>query len=391
MKKNILFVNGHLNVGGIEKSLIDILRNIDYDRFQVDLLLLEEVGDYKAEIPDEVNVIFRGLKNTYGPLIQCLMRCIKQRDWFSLRMRLIFLLMKYFGQSKIKLARKLLTGNKHYDCAVGYRSGICTQIAAFAVDADNRITWWHHGDFNVDEKSYSEMVASCNTVVSVSQSCADMLKEKIPGIAEKLIVIPNMIDTDLLRKKAGAVSPYDNSETVNIVTVCRISPEKHVENIIYASRELKRKGYNFCWHIVGDGFLKEEMEKLSLENSLSDCVVFEGSKVNPYPYMKYAYLYVHPSYIESQGITILEAMALGVPCVVTKSRGPCEFIKDGENGLLVDPSPEALTQGVKNILDDAGLYSYIKQNTSCPDAYASKRVMQQVEKLIYNKLNPDDN
>lgn len=379
--KKILFINGHLNVGGVEKSLSDILRNIDYDKFEVDLLLLEEIGDYKDELPKQVNIIFRGLKNTYGPLIPCLLRCVKQRDWFSLRMRLIFLLMKYFGQNKIKLAGKLLTANKHYDCVIGFRSGICTQIAAFAVDAVKKITWWHYGDFNVTVKEYSEIVEACDCVVSVSQSCADMLKEKIPSIAEKLMVIPNMIDTDALEKKAGDVSVY-SGETRHIVTVCRISPEKHVENIIHVARELKREGYNFCWHIVGDGFLKEEMEKLSLENSLSDCIVFEGSKVNPYPYMKYAYLYVHPSYIESQGITILEAMALGVPCVVTKSRGPCEFIKNGENGLLVEQSPEALTQGVMKILDDAKLYSLIKQNTSCPASFSKSSVVESVEKLL---------
>ena len=62
--------------------------------------------------------------------------------------------------------------------------------------------------------------------------------------------------------------------------------------------------------------------------------------------MKYADLFVHPSYVESQGLTVLEAMALGVPCVVTKSRGPCEFIEDGVNGLLTEQSPESLAEEV---------------------------------------------
>ncbi len=383
MKKKILFINGHLNVGGVEKSLVDILRNINYEKFEVDLLLLEELGDYKDEIPEQVDIIFHCLKNTYGPLIPCLLRCIRQKDWFSLRMRLIFLMMKFFGQDRIKLARKLLTSDKHYDCVVGFRSGICTQIASFAVNAEKRVTWWHYGDFNVPVKEYSEIVDVCDSVVSVSQSCADMLKEKIPNISDKLIVIPNMIDIDLLEKKCGTISPYTVEKT-HIITVCRISPEKHVENIIYAAKELKSKGYDFCWHIVGDGILKSHIQDLAIQNNLSNFLIFEGSKVNPYPYVKYAFLYVHPSYVESQGITILEAMALGVPCVITKSRGPCEFIKNGENGLLVEQSPEALTQGVINILDDSSLYNFIKHNSVCPANFSKDKVIEKVEDLLNN-------
>lgn len=51
MKKTLLLINGHINTGGVEKSLIDILKQLDYTHFDVDLLLLEELGDYAAELP----------------------------------------------------------------------------------------------------------------------------------------------------------------------------------------------------------------------------------------------------------------------------------------------------------------------------------------------------
>ena len=44
MKKKILFINGHLIVGGVERSLVDVLRHLDYDKYDVDLLLLEDMG-----------------------------------------------------------------------------------------------------------------------------------------------------------------------------------------------------------------------------------------------------------------------------------------------------------------------------------------------------------
>ena len=135
MKKRLLFINGHLNTGGVEKALLDVLRHIDYERYEVDLLLLEELGDYAMQLPPQVNVLLRNLKNTYGSLPKCLLRCLAQRDWFSLRMRLIFLRMKFFGQRRIAAAERLLLGGKAYDCVIGFRPGICTQIAAFACKA----------------------------------------------------------------------------------------------------------------------------------------------------------------------------------------------------------------------------------------------------------------
>ena len=289
-KKKVLFINGHLNVGGVEKSLTDILRHLDHGQYEVDLMLLEDTGDYIGEIPKEVKVLLRSLKNTYGSFADCVCKCIREHDWFSLKMRMIFLAMKMFGQKKIRLAKKLLTGGKHYDIVVGFRPGICTQIAAYAVSADKRIAWWHHGEFNVSERQYEEQLKKCDALVSVSESCAQMLAEHMPDMADKITVISNMIDEELLRQKSGTVSPYVNAVT-QVVTVGRLSPEKHMENIIYAARELKKAGYQFQWHIIGNGVQRNELEILKEKEQVTDCVFFEGAKRNPYPYMKYADLW----------------------------------------------------------------------------------------------------
>lgn len=380
-KKKVLFINGHLNVGGVEKSLTDILRHLNYDQYEVDLLLLEGTGDYIGEIPKEVKVLLRSLKNTYGSFAGCVCKCIREHDWFSLKMRLIFLAMKLFGQKKIRLAKKLLTGGKHYNIVVGFRPGLCTQIAAYTVNADKRIAWWHHGEFNVSGKQYEEQLKKCDALVSVSESCARMLAEHMPDMADKITVILNMIDEELLQKKSGTVSPYVNDVT-QLITVGRLSPEKHMENVIYAAKELKKAGYQFQWHIIGDGVKRNELEILGKREMVTDCVFFVGAKRNPYPYMKYADLYVHPSYVESQGLTILEAMALHLPCVVTISRGPSEFIKDGVNGLLIEQSPQALTAGVKRMLEDRKLYEYIQSASVCPERFHTAEVMRKIYELF---------
>lgn len=378
--KRILFINGHLNTGGVERSLVDVLKHMDYTKYAVDLLLLEDIGDYASELPSEVNVLFRDIHHTYGSFASSIRRCIAAHDWMCLRLRFLFLLRKFFGACTLKRAATILIGKHHYDCVIGFRSGICSDLAAYSIRANRKITWWHHGEFNVDRAAYGDMCGKMNAVAVVSQSCKAMLQEKLPELESKLVCIPNMLDATAIGQKAEN-SPYTD-DMLHIVSVGRLAPEKHFENIIPVAKTLRDMSTDFVWHIVGDGSEHARLESLIAENDLKDHVILEGSKANPYSYMKYADLFVHPSYIESQGLTVLEAMALGVPCVVTKSLGPCEFIEDGVNGLLTEQSPESLAEKVLTILNDKELYQRIKKNTKCPEQFSPEQVMKQIEALI---------
>ena len=378
--KHILFINGHLNTGGVERSLVDVLKHMDYEKYAVDLLLLEDTGDYVSELPPEVKTRFRDIHHTYGGFASSIRQCITAHDWMCLRLRMLFLLRKILGSRALKPAAALLLGEHYYDCVIAFRPGICSDLAAYSVQADRKITWWHHGEFNVDCAAYGDMCSKMNAVAVVSQSCKAMLQEKLPELESKLVCIPNMLDAVAIGQKAGN-SPY-TGDMLHIVSVGRLAPEKHFENIIPVAKALRDMSTDFVWHIVGDGSEQARLESLIVENDLKDHVILEGSKTNPYPYMKYADLFVHPSYIESQGLTVLEAMTLGVPCVVTKSRGPCEFIVDGVNGLLTEQVPEDLTAKVFEILKNHALYQRIKENTKCPGQFSPDRVMKQIEALI---------
>lgn len=378
--KKILFINGHLNTGGVERSLADVLKHMDYAKYAVDLLLLEDTGDYASELPSEVKVLFRDIHHTYGSFASSIRRCIVAHDWMCLRLRFLFLLQKFFGACALKRVATILLGKHHYDCVIGFRPGICSDLAAYSVQTDRKITWWHHGEFNVDCATYGNMCSKMNAVAVVSQSCKAMLQEKLPELESKLVCIPNMLDAVAIGQKAGN-SPY-TGDMLHIVSVGRLAPEKHFENVFPAAKALRQAGIAFAWHVIGDGPERSKLEMLIAENDLKDHVILDGSKTNPYPYMKYADLFVHPSYVESQGLTVLEAMALDVPCVVTKSLGPCEFIEDGVNGLLTEQSPESLAEKVLAILNDKKLYQHIKENTKFPEQFSPERVVKQIETMI---------
>ena len=294
--------------------------------------------------------------------------------------------MKLFGQKKIAHTEKYFTGGKYYDCAIGFRPGICTQLAAFAIKADHRITWWHHGEINVDPNSYLEAAMACDRVAVVSNSCRDMLAEVFPKLKNRLTVIDNMLDADAVKEKSDAFTPYMDHSVYHIVSVGRLAPEKHFENAIFAAKALKERGISFQWHLVGDGTLREHLQNKAAELGVTECFIFEGNQVNPYPYVKQADLFVHPSYVESFGIVVTEALFLGIPCVVTKSSGVMDFLQDGENALLTEQDPNDLAEKVLLVLADADLRERLRNNARCPEQFFPHVVMKEIEAVLGNRI-----
>lgn len=382
MKNKLLFINGHMNSGGVEMSLLNVLKHIDYNKYDIDLLLLEDVGDYEKYIPDEVNIKFINISNTFGSLITSVIKCIKERDLRSLRLKIIFTFSSRFGQKNIRFAKKIFTNNKEYDCAIAYRSGIATKILAYAVNCKKRITWWHHGEINVDVKEYEKLSYKMDSIVAVSRYCKDMLEDRMPLLKGKVKIIPNMIPKDEIIDKAKQGSEICKKNKWQIVSIGRLSKEKHFENVVKTAFELKKRKINFSWEIIGDGTERSSLEKLVDIYELENEVRFIGNVENPYPYLKSKDLLVHPSYVESQCLVVLEAMALNIPCIVTKSGGTCEYIEDGVNGLLAEKNHKSLTRKTIEIIENDNLYKKIKENSICPSIFEPQEVMSKIYDII---------
>lgn len=383
----ILITNGHLRVGGVEKSLVDLLKSIDYSQHQVDLLLFEGGGEYLSQIPSEVNIILYDLQSIYGSFKQIMLDSLKRKEFRNAFMKIIFMLRSRVSVKFTALLKLLNITEKKYDCAIAYRVGISNDYVSFCVSAKRKYMWWHYGDFEYNKttvRNWRIALKNITQIVCVSESTRKLILPYFPEKSKEIVVLPNMIIADEIIKKSVMFHPYQYDEDrIKIVSVGRLSSEKRMINIVYVMEKICQLGYKkIKWYIIGDGRERANIEKEILKKDLQDYIFCMGNQENPYPYIADADLYVHPSYIESQGLAILEAMTLGVPCVVTKSRGPCEFIQDEENGLLVERSPEALLNGVVRIITDYQLFEKIKSNTFCPKQFQQKYVMEQFERLI---------
>lgn len=388
MKKKVLFINGHLNVGGVEKSLLDILCNIDLEKYDVELLLLEELGDYYGEIPTEIKVKLFDLHNTYGSMKDCILRCVKKKDWKSLFVRFVFLLGKIFGRKIISLLRPLICGNKIYDYAVGFRPGICTDLVVYTIKSKRKFAWWHHGEYNLTDRQSKEYVKVCNKLdclITVSQGCRRLLQEKMTGYKGNIAVIPNMLDINQIKSKSDEYVPFlKDGVNISFVTIGRLSKEKHIENTVLASKKMVQRGIRqFKWYIVGEGDERGYLVDLINQYGMQEHVILVGKKSNPYPFMKYADILVHTSYVESQCLVALEAMALGRPCVLTDAIGPSEFAVHKENCILVQQNVENLVQGIMQMIDWLKVENNLKEKSiQTAEKYSNKSVMKQINELL---------
>lgn len=359
-KKKILFVNGNLHVGGIERSLIDLLTHLDYSLYDVDLFLLEEVGELKEQLPSNVRLICANLSESYGPFIKTSFTNISRGKYKLVLARIIILLSHFIGNKALRLLCHIFGVGKEYDCAIAYRVGFSLDIVSYGINSKKKICWWHNGLCNYNSKEIDSIQSAWDSfdyIVAVSNGCKQMILSAFPKLLpEKVIVIPNMVDIDRISALAGSATPYPSSEGIKIVTVGRLCWEKHIEDIPQIASELIKQGMNeFKWYIVGDGNMRQQIEEEIRKYRVEDYVYLLGSNSNPYPYIKYADMMVHTSQVESQGLTILEAMALKTPCVVVESMGPKEFM--GENkGILVNCSIESLVNGIIQLIQNPNTF-----------------------------------
>lgn len=180
----------------------------------------------------------------------------------------------------------------------------------------------------------------------------------------KSIIIPNAIDEHFLNQ------PYSGARTKKIVSVGRLMPQKNHALLINAFAKISNHFPDYTLHIYGEGPLKEELEKKAISLSINNKIFFEGYVKDVAPLIKDASLFVLSSDFEGMPNALMEAMALGLPCVSTDCNGGGArfLISNDQNGILVpQKDTDALANAMIEILSDGdkALNMGIEANKIC--------------------------
>ncbi len=188
---------------------------------------------------------------------------------------------------------------------------------------------------------YAAAITDC--VVAVSEDAAAVARdvERVPN--GKVRIVHNGVD--LGRYPFRPARPDDG--TYRAVTVARLDPVKNQASMLRAVRRLVDRQPNFTLDVVGDGPSRPELEALCASLGLGEAVRFHGFQSRVAPFLAEADFFVLSSISEGIALTLLEAMAVGLPAVATNVGGNREVIVHGETGYLVpSDSDDALADAM---------------------------------------------
>ena len=167
-----------------------------------------------------------------------------------------------------------------------------------------------------------------------------------------------------------------------IVSIGRLTEQKGFDFAIDAAKILTEKGFKFCWYILGEGPLRKSLETQIKLNGVSDYIRLLGIRSNPYPYIKYADIFVMPSRYEGKSIALDEAKVLCKPIVVTNYPSVNDAIIDGQNGMIVDIDAESIAKGILALYNNDILKSLFVNNLKIEDNSNEHRVVEKFLSLI---------
>ncbi|UOE95441.1 glycosyltransferase [Alkalihalobacillus sp. LMS39] len=366
--KDILIASYDMEIGGVERSLISLLENFDYERYKVDLFLHRHQGDFFPLLPQQVNLLEE--RKPYTTFRKSISETVKDgyigigcsRVLSKIHAELDgkrkkikepgYIQMQLMWQYTLPFLPKV---KKEYDVAISYLWP--HDFVAEKVAAKKKIAWIHtdYSTITTNVKRDIKMWSRFDYIIAVSDACKDAFLQKYPMLEKKVSVMENLTSPLFIKKMADKDVPFpmDSDPRFKIVTVARLSHAKGIDNAILAMKKLKEKGYNdIAWYVVGYGGDEAMLRKMIQENGVEDCFILLGKKVNPYPYMKAADLYVQPSRYEGKAVTVDEAKILGKAILIGNYRTANSQINNMVDGLITEQSIKGLVEGISLLISE---------------------------------------
>lgn len=341
---------GTLQSGGVSKSIVNLLNVMDRTTYDVHLLLLDRAGDILSPyLPSDITVhvnreienLHRGLRGVrallftghlllaFGSLLRMLMSKIS-RAWAG---RWLAYLMPRFTD---------LT----FDLIIDYGGQQQLYYMVDKLDGKKKITFFHN-DYSKWPYYYAAdrlYYPKVDQILSISQTCVDVLKAYFPDCKDKISVMQNISSPVLITKQANETVDLPIAPLL-LVSLGHIMRRKGTDFSIDAAKILQKKGVEFKWMLVGKVVEKDLIRRIEQEG-LADRFVVLGIRSNPYPYIKAADIYVHPARFEGKSIALDEAKILCKPIVVTNFSTVNDQFEDRVNASICEMNGGALADAI---------------------------------------------
>ena len=317
MKKKIVFIDGNLNPGGAERILCTLIRNIDREKYDVEVIITGCPGDMLALLPQDVKCTVLNIRRSRYAFwhLGKILKKIKPDAVFSVSLN---------SMQAAWLARFIF--RLHFRISVRY----CLMPKQMIREGFMKPTSLRH---RID----SFFLHHVDCVVAEHRYMKEELKEIYHLPDAKLTSVLNPLDEPLIKKQLEEAADFSlPGGQINVVTAGRINREKGFDFLVKAFGEVVKHDSRFHLYIVGKniGDNQAALESDAIKLGCSGNIHFEGFQENPYKYFKAVDLYVLSSRWEASPNVVFENLYLGKRIVATDCS---PILKDvlGNNGILV--------------------------------------------------------
>ncbi len=378
----VLVILDAIGVGGVSTAFLNFISVLS-ENVNCDIFVFDDTTIDKNEIPVNVRILKH---STLFYLLGMPQDKIKEKSKLLATLRLVFIVIskmingRFAHNILFSFTRKIGV----YDVVISYVQDVgwktlargCNDFALRKIDAKKKCAFIHcdyeqYGGYAPEQE---EMYDGFDYIMSVSEGCKTSFIRCFPKLEQKVVTIENFINEEKI-KKLSAQYTIKKKQGINIVTVCRLSPEKGIDRMLRVFSRIVEDYSDFHWTVIGGGekldYYLEECNRYNLTGYVS----FVGEKKNPYPYLLSADVFLLPSVHEAAPMVFGECAAFKVPVISTNTSSALELVENRNIGYVCDNTDEGLYDIVKKLLcgelDINSLYSI---NNNDVNHYAKKQL-----------------
>lgn len=321
--KRILFYESRPDWGGAQKCELDLFLALENQQIKTYLL-----SSTKGPMMDRIH----GKEFTIIPISESVNSIRKGQ----VRTGLFFLIYQFLWMLPHLLQVGFFILKNRID--IVYTSQFRSQliIGWVAKLLGRKVIWHIHGEEQLQNILGKASVTAADKVIVVSNTLVTRYKEQLPRWKEKFVPVLNGVEVTGYEQKA-------ENKMFTISMVGRLVEGKRQDLAILACARLLQMGYQVQLQILGekptwhnDNYL-ESLQSLVNQYGISNSVFFLGWVENPFNTLRQSDVLILPSDTEGMPLSIIEGMAIGLPCIATNVGGVPELILDGETGFLIEP------------------------------------------------------
>ncbi len=358
-----MFVIYSLGVGGAERALVNIIKNLDKNKFFPQLVLLAKDTTFKTELSEDIPITKLGIEGRLATL------------------RMIIPLAKVINRKKPKIIISFMWGANLIVLLTNFFMRLSTKIILCErIHAGEDIKNYRFS--SIKKILIENFYPKADAIVAVSYGIKKNLTEEFKIPESKIKVIYNGIDLKHIESLASV--SFQPPFKKYIIAVGRLEKQKNYPLLLKIFAKVSKE-HNIGLVILGEGKERKNLTILVRDLKLNGKVLMPGAVSNPFVWLASGTVFVLCSKYEGFPNVLLEAMACKIPAVSTRCpTGPEEIITDGQTGLLVENNnAEKLEEVILKLLNNPSLgEKLVKQAFEEVKRWDIKRITKEYESLL---------